>query len=170
MLIAVYGSLRKGMSNHDYLAGSQFKGVETVFGFEMFSLGNYPYVIRGDSKATFEIYEVNDRTYRAIKSMELGANYEESQIETEFGIAKMYQMDSEQHGWYGRRSRYSPVEHGDWRKHIERSNSYGMDMYEVLTTSNEGVRPRPMRVEWNEGVLRQITDEDISNISNDVPF
>jgi gamma-glutamylcyclotransferase (GGCT)/AIG2-like uncharacterized protein YtfP len=42
-LVFVYGTLKRGGSNHHYLAGQQYLGAaHTVPGFNLYSLGTYP--------------------------------------------------------------------------------------------------------------------------------
>ena len=44
--IFVYGTLKRGLSNHRYLAGQQFIGeAATTAGFRLFDLGGYPGMI-----------------------------------------------------------------------------------------------------------------------------
>lgn len=46
-LIFVYGTLKRGGSNHHYLAGQKFLGeARTVPGFRLYDLGGYPGMIR----------------------------------------------------------------------------------------------------------------------------
>lgn len=149
-LIAVYGSLRKGLYNNKrYMGGAKLLGVETIWGFDMYSLGSYPYIIEGEGKVIFEIYDVPDDAAADIRDMELGANYQESQVETGFGTAIIYVMTGERHAWYGRRGRHTLVPKGDWRKHS------GDDMYYVM----------PDTIRWNEtgvwdsGILTNLTTE-----------
>jgi gamma-glutamylcyclotransferase (GGCT)/AIG2-like uncharacterized protein YtfP len=46
-LIFVYGTLKRGCSNHPYLAGQEFVGEAcTSPGFTLYSLGDYPGMVR----------------------------------------------------------------------------------------------------------------------------
>ena len=49
MLLAVYGTLRKGEGNYDrYMRGTPTLGEQRIGGFEMYNLGGYyPYIARG---------------------------------------------------------------------------------------------------------------------------
>lgn len=82
----------------------------------MYSNGSYPKLYKGvdqfeedaelrakfladpafeDNKARqheLEIYDVSEQAYEGIRGMELGAGYEEEQIETPFGSAAIYWM------------------------------------------------------------------------------
>jgi gamma-glutamylaminecyclotransferase len=45
--VFVYGTLKRGGSNHSYLAGQQFLGpARTAPGFTLYSLGDYPGMVR----------------------------------------------------------------------------------------------------------------------------
>lgn len=163
MLMAVYGSLRKDMHNSHKLSTAQFLGVETIWGYDMYSLGSYPYIIKGEGKVTFEIYEVPEREAKAIARMELGAGYREEQLETEYGMATIYVMASEEHARYQRRGQvYSKVEHGDWCKERSKADAYN---WFATTTSDESdpvfIQPNISAFSaWNLGTIEQLTDEE----------
>lgn len=61
-LIAVYGTLRKGESNHHVLKDSPFIKTTRLKGFVMYGANSFPAVIRGTKKdeITVEIYRVTD--------------------------------------------------------------------------------------------------------------
>lgn len=62
--VFVYGTLKRGGSNHLFLAGQKFLGeARTVPGFTLYSLGDYPGVVRapGDTAGvTGELWSVDD--------------------------------------------------------------------------------------------------------------
>ena len=62
MLVAVYGSLKKGFGNHSLLKHSKFIGEDIVKGFEMRSMGAFPFIRKGFGNVHIEIYEVDDLT------------------------------------------------------------------------------------------------------------
>ena len=107
MLLAAYGSLKKGYYNHDCLEGAEYLGNSSVRGV-MYSNGSYPklYKVENDDydsnfrlplekKHTLEIYRVTDEQYRPIERMELGAGYVVEEVETEWGPAKIFYMPHE---------------------------------------------------------------------------
>lgn len=109
MLVACYGSLKKGFYNHHALGGdAKFLGNTVVRG-AMYWNNSYPklYHTTGhegiDGKFDLmytrphqlEVYEVNDQAYQHIRAMELGAGYDEQDIKTEWGTAKIYYMPHE---------------------------------------------------------------------------
>lgn len=52
VLIFVYGTLKRGCRNHHYLAGQQFLGeARTAPGFTLYSLGEYPGMVRSADPA-----------------------------------------------------------------------------------------------------------------------
>lgn len=115
MLVACYGSLKKGYYNHGALGDdAEFLGKDSVRAV-MYSNGAYPKLYKVELEADgegglnaeyvfdplnsrnheLEIYQVNDRAYKRIDQMELGAGYEAEQIDTEWGPATIYYMPHE---------------------------------------------------------------------------
>lgn len=80
--IAVYGSLKKGFWNHDRFSLGEPIATSKIRG-SMFDCG-YPHLYREgicprrqEREHVVEIYEVDDDKYGVIRSMELGAGYQE---------------------------------------------------------------------------------------------
>lgn len=120
--IAVYGSLRQNRYNHGRLSGAKLLGVDTLYGFNMYSLnhGDYPTVVKGEDKIIVEVYEVEDDVAEGIKRMELDADYEEIEQETDYGLALMYVFSSERLAYYERRNRAHRMNGvGDWSAHVD---------------------------------------------------
>ena len=69
-MVAVYGSLKEGFSNHDVLEGAPFLCRGVVDGYRMHSLYSYPMVVRGDSKVHVEVYEVDEDGLEALDRLE----------------------------------------------------------------------------------------------------
>ena len=86
MLVAVYGSLKKGRYNHGMLKDSKFIGDTEVIG-TLYKVSSYPVLLDGDTEYAAEVYEVEDDVYEPIESMELGAGYEVRKMDTEYGEA-----------------------------------------------------------------------------------
>lgn len=63
-LIAVYGTLRKGGSNHHVLGGSEFISEQRIQGFQMYGCHDYPAIISGhyNEYITVEIYRVKSHS------------------------------------------------------------------------------------------------------------
>lgn len=106
--VAVYGSLRQGMGNHRVLGDSPLLGQARVSGFEMFSLGGFPFVRHGEGDITIEVYEVNEHTSMRVDMLEgYPLFYNREQIDTPYGQAWIYFIDRQE-------TTSPPVTHGDW--------------------------------------------------------
>lgn len=70
----LYGTLKRGGSNHLFLAGQRFLGdARTVPGFTLYSLGDYPGMVRapGDTVGvTGEMWEVDDACLAELDRLE----------------------------------------------------------------------------------------------------
>lgn len=113
--IAVYGSLRRGHGNWSWALNCDPLSTEEVdINFRMISLGGFPGLIPDENKhkITVEVYEVDDRTYKAIEKLEgFPSFYQKAVIETSLGECEIYILED-------KRYTGSPVvEHGDWNKH-----------------------------------------------------
>lgn len=107
MKLAVYGTLRKGESNHQYYIPTvEPLGIEVVPDYEMYDLGSYPYVISRPqaveedvrpSTITVEVYDLLPDVANRIAEMEQGAGYEVAVIPTQFGDALLFYMDTYEH-------------------------------------------------------------------------
>lgn len=70
-LIFVYGTLMRGKSNHDsFLGDSCFLGNGKIDGYEMYDLGSFPGIIKGEGKVSGEVYAVTDAELKAIDRLE----------------------------------------------------------------------------------------------------
>lgn len=97
--VAVYGSLREGFSNHRILEGSKKLGTHWVPGYEMFSLGAFPGVRKGDTHIFTEVYEVSPNSMQRLDRLE-GYNghdehnfYDRVEVSTPYGKAYMYTLE-----------------------------------------------------------------------------
>lgn len=101
-LVACFGSLKKGFYNHAALGAAEFLGSTSVLGV-MYLHGSYPrmyHVVNDDYDSPFgldkerahevEVYSVDEAHYQGVRAMELGAGYFEEEIETPYGVAKIY--------------------------------------------------------------------------------
>jgi gamma-glutamylcyclotransferase (GGCT)/AIG2-like uncharacterized protein YtfP len=58
-LVAVYGTLKEGCSNHELLDDAEFIGEDWLFDFTLYDLGPYPAIKRGNSDGVFvEVYRI----------------------------------------------------------------------------------------------------------------
>lgn len=79
-LYAFYGSLRRGMRLHaQFKQALQYEYSVWLPGFDMFSLGNYPYIIKTENashKILVEVTKVLDEeTKKCIHDIEIEAGY-----------------------------------------------------------------------------------------------
>ncbi len=108
-LVFVYGTLRKGESNHHYLQHCEMLGiVETNPAYALFDLGPYPGLIEGEQSVIGEVYRVDDATLVELDILEeIPIEYRREMIETPFGPAwiYLYQEDTQ---------REQLIPSGDW--------------------------------------------------------
>ena len=112
---AFYGSLMRGMENYArYEKHLKFLRKVRLEGFKMFSLEQYPYVIRtadSDHKIVAELYKVTDeKTEQSIHEMELEEGYIFSEVDIEDNKFGIYLFHSQV-------SNSAPVINGDWRSY-----------------------------------------------------
>ncbi len=115
-LVAVYGSLRKTMSNHQYyLSNSEYKGTFTTEPeYTLHSLNWYPGLkLNGNHSVVMEVYEVDEDTLKRLNQLEgyypgeKSTFYDRIEIDTPWGKAFTYIYVSELY-------KESIVESGDW--------------------------------------------------------
>lgn len=70
MYIFVYGSLRYGFELHHLIAKSRFVGLGYIEGYEMYNLGNYPGIVKGDGIVWGEVYEIDDNLIKFLDEVE----------------------------------------------------------------------------------------------------
>lgn len=121
-LVAVYGSLRSGMSNHRLLEKANYLGTfDTEPVFSLYALGGYPGIKQnGEISIVMEVYEVDDLESRKVDNLEGYSPtsndnyfYDRIVIDTPFGKAKTYiyvpEVDE---------SRI--VKSGDWKEYVNK--------------------------------------------------
>lgn len=114
--VAVYGSLRKGLGNHNYyLKNSTLIGTfQSNPDYTLYSLGAFPGIKNGGhTSVTMELYEVDDRTLNNLDVLE-GVGYDfylKEKINTPFGEAIIYIYNEPIDG-------KKIVEHGDWKEYL----------------------------------------------------
>lgn len=123
-LVAVYGSLLSGLGNHGWMQSKgpehyELKGEVTLpTGFELFSLGGFPGIQKGEHPLVVEVYAVSDDLLRGpLDSLEgytegqPATFYDRTVVDTPFGKTFIYEYVR------GRGDR-EIIEDGNWRKHI----------------------------------------------------
>lgn len=97
MLIAVYGTLRKGYGNHYLIQESIFLGkTKTEPHWTMYiSGGGFPVLIPGENSAVIEVYDIDQKTLNRLDMLEGFPDfYNRKVINTEYGDAWIYFMQS----------------------------------------------------------------------------
>jgi gamma-glutamylcyclotransferase (GGCT)/AIG2-like uncharacterized protein YtfP len=109
-LVAVYGTLRRGEGNYHYfLDRSRKLGVCAIEGWDMYSLGAFPFVTPGEGKITIEVFKVDDTTFRELDGLEGYPDfYDRKVVETAYGPAWIYFMEPEEITLNPR------IDSGDW--------------------------------------------------------
>ena len=96
--VFVYGSLRKGLGNHDYLRSQQFiTEAEITEGFCMVNLGYFPGICHCDSEMAIqgEVYEVDGDTLKSLDRLEGHPTfYKRKEVETTGGPCWVYVLPS----------------------------------------------------------------------------
>ena len=120
ILVAVYGSLRKGMGNHDYFLGkANYLGeFQTEPIYSLYGLGGFPGLkLNGSSSIIMEVYEVTPLEASRIDGLEGydkesddNTFYDKITINTPWGEASTYL-------YVPNVSEDKFVESGDWKKH-----------------------------------------------------
>lgn len=96
--VAVYGTLRRGESNHHLLANSHFKGTDKIPDLALYHLGSYPGAIREKGAATeVEVYRVSPATLEMLDTLEdfhparpRQSLYLRKRVQTRFGQTWLY--------------------------------------------------------------------------------
>ncbi|MED5389334.1 MAG: gamma-glutamylcyclotransferase [Pseudomonadota bacterium] len=95
MLVFVYGTLKKGYSNHHYLRRARFVGEAlSLPQFQLFDLGAYPGAWRpGEQRLQGEVYAVDALTLASLDYLEeVPRVYRRETVQTEYGAAFIYVM------------------------------------------------------------------------------
>lgn len=141
MLLAVYGTLRKGDANHGYLHGHRPLVTERVEGFEMFNLsGAYPYVARGADDITVEVYDISPEVLAPIERMERSAGYEMAKAKTTVGIADIFCMTEKKHAELQSMGHSTPpkILSGDWFEWLSKYRPGRLGINTIVLTDMEG--------------------------------
>ncbi|MDX1590084.1 MAG: gamma-glutamylcyclotransferase family protein [Oleiphilaceae bacterium] len=73
--VAVYGTLKRGHSNHHLLAGARLLGLDRLRGFRLYHLGPYPALVEGpvsgrSAGVLVEVYAVKPRQLTQLDRLE----------------------------------------------------------------------------------------------------
>lgn len=116
-LVAVYGSLRKGLHNHRVISEAEYISKGVVKGFGMYCLGLYPAILRTGKKTdvVVEVYDVTSSIMDNLDSLEGFPRYYNRKlvpvsVDGEQLVAWIYYMEGELDADF--------VECGDWAKYV----------------------------------------------------
>jgi gamma-glutamylcyclotransferase (GGCT)/AIG2-like uncharacterized protein YtfP len=123
-LIAVYGSLRKGMGNHDLLKEAEYLGkFESNPIYDMYALGRFPGIVKGSTSITMEVYKVDKKLLSEVDTLEgyheddtINDFYNRVSMKTPYGLAYTYI-------YLGNIINSPLVQSGDWVDYYERNVS-----------------------------------------------
>ncbi len=116
-VIITYGSLRKGGSNYEYcLKEKSFKCLweGKIKGFDLYDLGSYPVVIKGNGEVVVEVFEVSEDLFNRIERMEKSAGYKQKEIVANKIKGTIWFFDDERLKRYHTNAK--KIEHGDYIK------------------------------------------------------
>jgi len=121
ILIAVYGTLRKGNGNHRLIENADYKGTYTTEPiYNLYSLGGFPGLKEGGKTAVvMEVYAVNAEEARRVDGLEgyypgeTPTFYDKINIDTPYGKAGVYT-------YVRQPSESSLIESGDWMNRFKK--------------------------------------------------
>ena len=113
MRVIVYGSLRQKQGNHHWMTYSQLLGEHKLEGYELYDLGFYPAVVKGDGAIECEVYRINPSILTELDELKKNSqDYVRELIPTPYGNAWIYLY---KHSVDGLRQ----IKSGDWLKRDE---------------------------------------------------
>lgn len=111
--VAVYGSLRQGLHNHRLLTNAEYLGTDNIPGFDMYSMGGFPFLKPSDTEAktVIEVYNVTDDEFTRLDHLEgYPSFYDRKQVPTKHGDAWIYFIDEPS-------PIHDKVENRDWKQY-----------------------------------------------------
>ncbi|GAA0697430.1 gamma-glutamylcyclotransferase [Marinobacterium maritimum] len=100
--VAVYGTLKRGQSNHHYLASAEYLGGAQLQGFALYDLGPWPAVKQEPGVIQVEVYAVDAPTFAALDELEdycaiapAQGLYDRIEVDTPCGRAWLYLYNHE---------------------------------------------------------------------------
>lgn len=97
MLLAVYGSLRKGCGLNSAMGTSaRYVGTDRIFGYDMYHNGTFPYAIpsepanKGNNSILVEVWDVDEEHTIKVANIELSAGYKLDAARTAYGITGLF--------------------------------------------------------------------------------
>lgn len=113
MRVIVYGSLRRKQGNHHWMTYAQLLGEYKLEGYDIYDLGYYPAVVKGDGVVECEVYRINPSILTELDELKKNSqDYVRKLIPTPYGNAWIYLY---RHSVEGLRR----ITSGDWLKRNE---------------------------------------------------
>jgi gamma-glutamylcyclotransferase (GGCT)/AIG2-like uncharacterized protein YtfP len=113
--VAVYGTLKRGMSNHDFLRGTQFIGETVLTCVTLYDLGLFPAAKLEPSEGIeVGVYEIDDETLTVLDRLE---GYRANAPETSFYYRHMIETplcEAWIYVYCGGVEGYDPMRQGGW--------------------------------------------------------
>lgn len=127
--IAVYGTLRKGFDNYQYLLSDQeFLGQEIVsLPFKMVSLGGFPGLVASETNnnAVIEVFNVDEEVFRSVDGLEgYPRFYDRTRIKTSYGDAWIYFLADKNSYEYR-----TVIPNGDWSIYINEKRTQRNEIF-----------------------------------------
>lgn len=124
-LVAVYGTLRKGMRNHRFLHDSEFILGGAFSGYEMRNLGVFPCVMHApnDCIVHVELYHVSDNTLNNLDKLEGVPHLFKRRVLGTLDVGEgeqdiyLYIIEDES---YRDDDKYPVIRDGDWVKYLNK--------------------------------------------------
>ena len=115
MLVATYGSLKKGFHNHGLMQGSEYRGIDSLSGFAMYKCSIFPMAVASDDTndtIMVEVYEVSKETLCQLDYLEGHPEfYRRVHVDTIYGDAFIYIGSRNQI-----RDNMKKIENGVWKQ------------------------------------------------------
>lgn len=116
MIVAVYGTLKRGMANHQLLVGSRFVGEDRLANIVLYELDEFPAArLEPSDGIQIEVYEVSQRVLATLDKLEevdhvmpAKGLYRRAQCATRFGVAWIYLYNGTVQG-------FPKLTSGSWR-------------------------------------------------------
>ena len=103
MIVMVYGTLKRGFYNHNWMEENTYLGKVVLRGYKMYTNEHYTAIVKGgnqDDEIIGELYEINSDVFDSIAAMEFRAGYHINEIGLEVNgnkiIVPVFAMDKEQ--------------------------------------------------------------------------
>lgn len=105
MLLAVYGTLRKGCRLNGMMgANAKLLGTDRIFGYDMYHNGSYPYAVPSsiedgkNNSILVEIWDVDTKPAIEVMRLELSAGYDLRDVPTTQGVAALLEYSKHRSG------------------------------------------------------------------------